>query len=146
VVAATKRFAFYTVNLNQNNRINKFMTQMQSKFVKAPTIFQTAVTVLDDATGNGSTCNAGPANSTITSLYRTLQNCSSTAARLCDMRLRPADNETVTKCNPLLSGYIRDFQVIGIRVNAFTIFLLFYSFLYANLSSSQHIRCTLRPY
>jgi hypothetical protein len=125
VVDATRKFALYTVNFNLNNRISKFISQMQAKFDKAPTVFQSAFKVLDDATANGSTCNAGTANNTVTTIHKTLQNCSSTAAKLCDKKLSAADNDTVTRCNGLLSGYIKSFQVMGIRVNAFKIFTSF---------------------
>jgi hypothetical protein len=115
VVNATRKFALYSSNLNQNKRLKSFLTLSQTKAAKAATTFQTTLAVLADATANGTTCNFAPANSTVTTLFNKLQNCAQSAASACSIELSPADNATVTSCSALLPAYIESFQVSRVR-------------------------------
>jgi len=107
VVAAIKKFTAYTTNLNQNKRIKSFVSQTQSKAVKALTGFQAALSLL------ALMCNKYnvTVNSTVSTTYSTLQNCSKSAASLCNVELSPADNTTVNSCFTSLNAFIASFQV-----------------------------------
>jgi hypothetical protein len=111
VVAAIKKFTLYTTNLNQNKRIKSFLGQSQSKAGKAPTAFQTALSTMDDATSGGTSCNGGAPNSTVTTIYNKLKNCSASAAALCNVQLSAADNATVNACATSLAAFVVSFQV-----------------------------------
>jgi hypothetical protein len=111
MVAAMKKFTAYTANLNQNKRITRFVSQSQSKASKALTAFESAHSLLGDATANGTLCNNKTANSTVSTAYRTLQNCSKSAASLCSVELSPAENATVNSCLVSLDAFIVSFQV-----------------------------------
>ncbi len=111
VLAAIKKFTAYTANLNQNKRITRFVSQGQSKAGKALTAFESAHALLGGATANGTLCNNRAANSTVSTIYRTLQNCSKSAASLCSVELSSAENATVNSCLVSLEAFVVSFQV-----------------------------------
>jgi hypothetical protein len=84
---------------------------MQQKMNKAPTAFVEAANIIADTTSNGTRCNGGPANTTVSSLYDKLKNCATTAVAACNMTLSAADNATVTACANSLTNYTTAFQV-----------------------------------
>jgi hypothetical protein len=126
VLAAVKKFTAYTANLNQNKRITRFVSQGQSKASKALTAFESAHSLLGGATANGTLCNNKAANSTVSIIYRTLQNCSKSAASLCSVELSSAENATVNSCLGSLEAFVASFQV-----HAHTFYFVFYSHIHS---------------
>ena len=128
----TKAQSVSRTQLNRAQRVKSKMKQLQEYSSSAATIFTRSFENMQSATKNGKTCKGQNLTTEGLQIYNTLKNCSVSvpvACNIANIDIDPGfqtfqqENETITKCIPLLDKYGTDYKVSSDKCRKQIIFL-----------------------